>query len=528
MLLALLGAGLLALGAGLVVIGSSRPGPSVTVDGAERPIAAGARDAADLRANNSPTLARSPVDPRHLVVVNRIDLPAYSCALHESHDDGATWQEGRIPFPEGEELPERCFAPDAAFDAAGALHVAFVTLKGLGNSPNAAWVASKEREGTALSTPRFVLGPRAFQLRLTADPRSPGHLYVAWLQADAVGLALFPNEGNPVNVMKSEDGGATWGEPRRVSPPSRARVVAPSLAVGRPGQLWALYLDLRDDRLDYHGAHGFRGGEPYAGRWSLVLARSEDDGATWKEAVVDAEVVPTQRFLVFLPQSPSLAVDPGRRRVYVGFADGRLDDADVWLRASDDGGATFGPRRRVNDTRERDGTWQYLPRLAVAPDGRLDVVYYDRRADPANVRNEVSFQSSFDAGRTFTPRTRLTGVAFDSRIGFGSARGLPDLGSRLALLAGEDRSLAVWTDTRAGTQISGKQDLALAAVRVEDEDALRAPLRAGGRGVAVVGLAVLVWAAVATVRGRRPRGVGPAPPGATDEPSSRADVTEAP
>ena len=59
---------------------------------------------------------------------------------------------------------------------------------------------------------------------------------------------------------------------------------------------------------------------------------------------------------------------------------------------------------RVNDTKRRDGTAQYLPKLAVAPDGRLDVLYYDRRADPENLRNQVSLQSSFDHGESFTPR----------------------------------------------------------------------------------------------------------------------------
>ena len=502
MLWAFVGFGLLALGAGLAVIGSSRPGAEVAVDGRDAPIAAGALDPADLRANNSPTLARDPTDPRHLVVVNRIDLPQYSCSLHESRDGGATWEAGAIPFPAGEELPERCFAPDAVFDVKGTLTVSFVTLIGLGNSPNALWVTSRAAGEDALSTPTKVEGPRTFQVRLMADPRTAGHLYLTWLQADALGVALFPNTGNPIVLSKSEDGGATWSAPARVSSPDRQRVVAPSPAIGRPGQLWVLYLDLKDDRLDYHGGHEFRGGEPYAGTFALVLARSSDDGVTWDETVVDDAVVPTHRFLVFLPQGPSLAVDTARNRVYAGFSDGTLDDADVWIRVSEDAGATFGPRRRVNDTVRRDGTWQYLPRLAVAPSGRLDVIYYDRRADPANVRNEVSFQSSFDAAESFTSHLSLSSQSFDSRIGFGSVRGLPDLGSRLGLLAGEERSLAVWTDTRAGNAVSNKQDLAIAAVRVEEEDALRGPLEGVGRVLVGVGGLLIIVCAVAAVRAR--------------------------
>ena len=85
-------------------------------------------------------------------------------------------------------------------------------------------------------------------------------------------------------------------------------------------------------------------------------------------------------------------------------------------------------------------------------------MYYDRRSDPRDRRNEISLQSSFDHGKTFTPRVTLSDRSFDSRIGFGWERGMPDIGSRLASLSTDARVFAVWTDTRAGTQITRKQD----------------------------------------------------------------------
>ncbi len=127
----------------------------------------------------------------------------------------------------------------------------------------------------------------------------------------------------------------------------------------------------------------------------------------------------------------------------------------VW--SSADRGATWSGPRRVNDTPVRDRSAQYLPRLALAENGRLDVLYYDRRSDPRNVMNDVSLQSSFDGGRTFTDSLRLTDRPFSSRIGFGSERGMPDLGSRLGLVSGDTRALALWTDTRAGGKVPGKR-----------------------------------------------------------------------
>ncbi|MGH9164424.1 MAG: sialidase family protein [Acidimicrobiales bacterium] len=498
-------AGLALLAAGAALTGSSLAGVKASVDGVERPVAAGARDPADQRANNSPSLARNPARPDNLVVVNRIDLPQYSCAVHSSTDNGASWTERALPFPAGEERPERCFAPDASFGPDGTLYVAFATLIGMGNSPNAEWTVSSRDDGASFSVPARVLGPHGFQVRLLADPQRPGRLYLSWLQAESVGLALFPTTNNPITVARSDDGGATWGPPARVSRPSRLRVVAPSMAFGRGGELLVLYVDLGDDRLDYNGGHGWLAGEPYGGTWSLVLARSGDQGATWSERVVDGAVAPTERFLVFLPQTPSLAVDPARNRVYVGFADGRLGDPDVWVRASTDGGATFSKRRRVNDTARSDGRSQYLPRLSVAGNGRLDVLYYDRRSDAANVRNEVSLQSSFDGGRSFEPRLRLTSVSFDSRIGFGSSRGLPDLGSRLALLSGDGRALAVWTDTRAGTVETRKQDLGQAAVAFTAASPWRQPLRRAAPVLVIVAVVVLIWSLLPLVPRGRPK-----------------------
>ncbi|MGI8685499.1 MAG: sialidase family protein [Acidimicrobiales bacterium] len=480
-----------AVGVGLAVIGSVLPSAATRVVGGNRPVDAEAADRTRFVANNSPALARNPRRPANLAVANRIDKPAFSCALHVSHDDGVSWRRTAVPFPEGEEEPPRCYAPDVAFGADGVMFVSFVTLKGLGNVPNAAWLVSSTDDGRTLSRPRRLLGPLAFQVRMVADPRVPGRLYLSWLQAEATATLAFPEPGNPIRFTRSDDGGTTWTEPVTVSAPARQRVVAPSAAVGAGNEVFILYLDIGADSLDYHGAHGGRGGEPYPGSWSLVLARSSDGGSTWNESVVDDQVVPTRRFVVFLPPFASLAVDRSSGRVYVGFHDGRLGDSDVWVWVSADGGHSFARPRRVNDTPRGDKTSQYLPRLSVAPDGRLDVVYYDRRADRDNVLNEVSLQSSSNGGRSFSRRVRLSDRPFDSRVGFGSEKGLADLGNRLGLESRKRRVVAVWADTRAGTPASSKQDIATAAVSFAPGSALRGPLRAAG--LALVVAALVVW-----------------------------------
>ena len=503
--MALLGVSMVLVGvAAAVLSGAYDDPPELRLVGRDGPVNPGARDLGDIDANNSPTLVRNPVRRANLAVVNRVDTPFFSCALHVSLDGGAKWSRTPIPAPRGEEA--KCFSPDAAFAADGTLHVAFVTLRGRGNVPNATWVSSSKDGGRTLSTPRRVTGPLAFGVRLAPDPNRPRRVYMTWLQGLEVAALKFTRTGNPIQAVRSDDGGKTWTKAMRVSDGRRERVIAPSPLVGPRGELYVLFLDLGNDRLDYAAGHGGRGGPPYVGTFKLVLTRSLDGGRKWGESLVAHDLRPIHRFIVFFPPAPSLAVARDGR-IYAAFHDRRLGDADVWLWTLAPGARSWEGPRRVNDTPERDRTWQYLPKLAVAPDGRLDVLYYDRRRDRRNVRNHVSLQSSADSGKTFTPALRLTSASFDSRIGFAAKEGLPDLGSRLGLVSDDRFALGLWTDTRSGTPATQKQDLAAAVVSVSAparlSETVENGLRYGGILLALAGLAALGWLGVEARR--RPR-----------------------
>ena len=489
-------------GIGAIVISGSYDEPKeVAAIGRNLPVNEGARNALDLSAHNSPALVRNPRDEANLVIANRVDAPTYSCSLAASFDGGGRWSPTAIPAPRGVRNP-KCYAPDVTFGPDGTLYLLFVTLRGRANAPAAAWLSTSTDGGETVSPPiRAPLGKLAFQARISADPQRRDRIYITWLKASGVGLYKFTEPGNPIRAIRSDNGGRSWTDPVQVNDSGRVRALAPTPAVGPEGELNVLYLDVGEDRLDYEGAHRGRGGPPYDGKWQLVLARSTDRGGSWRESRV-GEVTPTERFIAFTPPFPALAVDG--ERVYASFQDGRLGDADVNLWSLPAGESDWKGPTRVNDTRPRDKTSQYLPKLAVAPDGRLDVAYYDRRADTTDVLNEVSLQSSFDQGSSFTPRVRLSDAAFSSRIGFGSERGMPDLGSRLGLLSTDAAAYAVWADTRGGTRRSGKQDIARGIAAVSDPPRLagwlESLLRWGGAAFILLGLAV---AATALARARR-------------------------
>lgn len=124
------------------------------------------------------------------------------------------------------------------------------------------------------------------------------------------------------------------------------------------------------------------------------------------------------------------------------------DPMDVSLARSTDGGLTFGPAVRVND-RDPD-SWQWMGTLAVAPDGRIDVVWDDTRTDPSGRVSEVRYAYSTDAGATWSRGIAVT-PAFDSTIGWPNQNKMGDYYHLISDLEGA--SLAFAATFRGGQDV---------------------------------------------------------------------------
>lgn len=440
-------------------------------------------DGGPIDATNSPTVVRNPRRPHNVVAAYRVDRPGFSAGLGWSDDSGVSWQRSPLPLPDevppcaGTRSGERCpFAPDVAFGPDGTLYVLYVNLEGGGNAPANLWLATSSDGGRSISPPVRVAGRLTFQPRLVVDPG--GTIHITWLRASQVGLLRLVGFPNPVVAVHSSDGGRTFSAPVTVSDPERERVGAATPVIDSNGELVVLYQDFKNDRRDFENLEG----PPWPDPFALVVTRSRDGGRTFSPGIeLESGVVPARRFLVFLPEFPSIAAGPDAT-LYVAWADARNGEEDVFLRRSSDGGRTWAPAVRVNDNRSRDGTTQYLPRVDVAADGRVDVVFLDRRQDPEDVMTDAFLAFSHDSARSFT-NVRLSSAPFDSRVGpsTGPRFGV-DFGSRLGLVSGTDHpTIAAWTDTRLGTESTGRQDIVAAQVEVARKRwALTALLAVGG------------------------------------------------
>jgi len=412
--------------------------------------------------NNSPVLLADPTEPRFVVLANRIDFPEFSCALQISGDGGRGWAPAN-PVPTLPAGAETCYGPEVAFDRQGTLYYLFVGLAGAGNRPMGAFLTTSTDRGRSFSPPRHILGPLNFAVRmaidLTAGPK--GRLHLVWINSTSdPALGAFGPPPNPILAAHSDDGGVTFSDPVEISDAARSRVVAPALSLGPRGTVHVVYYDLGDDARDYQNLEG----PTWDGPWSLVMTTSTDGGSRFSPGqVVDDSVAPAERVMLIFTMPPPAIVSDRRGLVCVAWSDARHGDADVLLRCSGNGGRAWHPSRRLNDDAVGNGVRQYLPRLGLSPGGRLDAIFFDRRADPLNAHNDVWYTFSRDGGVHFSPNVKLTSLSSDSRIGPQyagvGAEGQFELGSRLGLLSRRGDVIAAWPDTRNTRPQGTEQDV---------------------------------------------------------------------
>jgi hypothetical protein len=192
--------------------------------------------------------------------------------------------------------------------------------------------------------------------------------------------------------------------------------------------------------------------------------------------------------------------------------------SEVFHRASYDGGRTWTEARALSDEDPALYAGQFFPNLSIAPNGRIDVAWWDTRDTPGMRFNDVYYAYSTDDGRTWSKNERITDRSVDRRLGVWGAN--YDIASQPGVASTNAYAVFGWDDTRNSDQTfqdnaylgGGLQDVYIAAAQFEavggGSSRTAKIVLAGIVGLLVVGL-MLVLAAVVSRRGS---GGGPSSP----------------
>jgi hypothetical protein len=301
------------------------------------------------QAQTEQTLAVNPRNPKNILI-------GYISGLSVSHDGGRTWKRSNVACS---------VDSNPAFDRDGTAYfecnnngVEVYYSKNGGDywiGPISA-VSNLDNNGDFVDRPWLVRG-------------NGGHsLVLGW-------ESFFTNPVGWVFVKTSKDGGLTWSAPHQVddltSDPAeqdpRERPI-----VGADGTIYVAYAS---------------GHNPFpAGQWlptSYFVARSHNGGASFRRAVAAADITRSSSPTEEAEAISSLAADPSRWRaghLALAWADQRSGgESRILVVTSVDGGARWSRPVDVSDDPPGMVDQRDHPEIAFAPDGRLVVVWRDRR-----------------------------------------------------------------------------------------------------------------------------------------------------
>ena len=450
-------------------------------------------DPRPTRGRDGVGLAVNPSDPDHIVMVNH-DLYHFTCEFHTSRDGGATWDSGVLTVPEGFAAPAgdpsapcspighgtSSFQGAVEFGSDDNVYVTFGSAEILGEDEEAGKSVFVARSTDGGDT--FATGVQAIEGSDTIDARFPD-IAVYPRDGEEDLLVIVTEDGTEAGgdalTSVSEDGGQTWSPPVDAAD-TEAREIR--IAVDPDGNFYVVW----------------RGREVES---EIRVARSTDGGNTWEPSTVVAQVRGYEGFSS--SNFPRIATGP-EGNIYVVWMEGPNEepppvdaagdvqaqdhfihpDAEVFLSRSTDAGQSWSDPVVVNDDPpEPNGViWHQVrhPTVSVAPNGRVDVVWQDRRhwyrgcqhtharCDEARL-GDTYWAHSTDEGQTFSDDKRVTDRSHNNDVGSDYRQGVYwDFGPQSVPL-GNDGLFVAWMDARRGNFETDALDIWYAEITLDAE-----------------------------------------------------------
>jgi len=402
-------------------------------------------------------VAADPADPEHVVITDA-NVLATRCGFHTTFNRGKDWTDGFFELPNGF-TGCRINGPSGGHVANGSV--------GLGSGGRvygvfgSAHTDDTGRESVLVATSGDggrTFGPAKVAIRPTAPEIGLGRPLLSVVPGvngpDVVMLSAWTcRPGVPSGTQcdgalfsRSDDGAQSFTAPVVVNdPPAGQNPSQP--AMDRDGVIYQTFQRRFSD-----------------GPVDLFLAKSADGGRTFTQSLLDRQIQIGMQY-----DSAKIVADPLTGALYSVWADSRIGRFQIFLRKSLDKGMSWGERAvLLAPDPEFTGTSR-SPSISVAPNGRIDVVYYHTSPAPeAQNFDDVYWSYSTDAGENFIAR-QVNDAPIDRNKGYSGPLGsIRLLGNHYppGVSSIDEAAYVVWSDTRDATDITNSQDVLLRRMAV--------------------------------------------------------------
>jgi len=334
---------------------------------------------------NEPSICMDPANPNNIIAGANVNKYFFST------DGGNSWGSGTLTTPGFVVWGD----PVIIVDTLGDFYFLHLSYEPGGPYIDRIYCQKYDFDNNTWSDGSYMgkNGDKAQDKEWAVVDRQTNNIYVTWTQFDKYGST---NPADSTNIMfsKSTDNGISWSDAIQINEVSGICVdssLATEGAVPTVGPNGEIYVS-------------------WSGPAGIVFDKSLDQGETWLDNDILINEQPGGWYMDIpginrVNGMPVTCCDISnsqyRGTIYVNWADKRngLDDSDIFISKSEDGGITWSDALRVNDDppgKNQFFTWMTIDQVS----GDIYIIFYDRR-NHNDWNTDVYIARSSDGGASF-------------------------------------------------------------------------------------------------------------------------------